>query len=86
MEALIATLLAEYGGVGIVIVCSVLVVAWVAKQWMSVQDKLDEEKEKRLQDHQTFFNAQANSNREVLTGVQTAIQALMDAYKDRGRP
>ena len=85
MEALISTLLAQYGSIGIVIVCSALVIAWVAKQWMNVQEKLDQEKEKRLSDHQTFFTAQANSNREILTGVQTAIQALMDAYKDRGR-
>lgn len=85
MEALIATLLAEYGGIGIVVVCALLVIAWVGNQWMKVQDRLDEEKEKRLQDHQTFFTAQANSNREILTGAQTAIQALMDAYKDRGR-
>lgn len=85
MDALVSTLLAEYGSIGIVLVCSTLVIGWIANQWMKVQDKLDEEKEKRLLDHQTFFTAQANSNREILTGVQTAIQALMDAYKDRGR-
>lgn len=85
MEALIATLLAEYGAIGLVVAGAVLAVGWFAKQWMNVQDKLDQEKEKRLSDHQTFFTAQANSNREILTGVQTAIQALMEAYKDRGR-
>lgn len=85
MEALIATLLAEYGAIGLVVAGAVLAVGWFAKQWMNVQDKLDQEKEKRLSDHQAFFTAQANSNREILTGVQTAIQALMDAYKDRGR-
>lgn len=86
MDVLVAKLLADYGSVGVVIVCAAFVIGWVAKQWMAVQDKLDQEKEKRLSDHQTFFNAQANSNREVLTGVQTAIQALMEAYKDRGKP
>lgn len=85
MDALVTKLLDDYGSIGIVLVCSAFVIMWIANQWMKVQDKLDEEKEKRLQDHQTFFTAQANSNREILTGVQTAIQALMDAYKDRGR-
>lgn len=85
MEAWIAALLTEYGAVGIVVVGSALVIGWLAKQWMNEREKVDQEKEKRLQDHQTFFTAQANSNREILSGVQTAIQALMDAYKDRGR-
>lgn len=86
MDALVTKLLSDYGSIGVVIVIASLVIGWVAKQWLNVQEKLDAEKEKRLADHQTFFTAQANSNREILTGVQTAIQALMEAYKDRGRP
>lgn len=85
MEALIAQLLSNYGGVGVVGVIILLAFAWVTKQWMNERDKVDAEKEKRISDHQTFFTAQASANREVLTGIKTAVETMMDAYRDRGR-
>lgn len=85
MEALIAQLLSNYGGVGIVGVIVLLAFGWVTKQWMNERDKVDAEKEKRINDHQAFFTAQSSANREVLTGIKTAVETMMDAYRDRGR-
>lgn len=85
MEALIAQLLSDYGGVGIVGVMFLLAFVWMAKQWMNERDKVDAEKEKRINDHQAFFTAQSQANREVLTGIKTAVETMMDAYRDRGR-
>lgn len=85
MEALIAQLLSNYGGVGVIGVIVLLAFGWVTKQWMNERDKVDAEKEKRINDHQAFFTAQASANREVLTGIKTAVETMMDAYRDRGR-
>lgn len=85
MESLIAQLLTNYGSVGIVSVLALLAIGWIAKQWMNEREKVDAEKEKRISDHQTFFTAQAAANREVLTGIKTAVETMMDAYRDRGR-
>lgn len=85
MDALISRLLDNYGGVGIVSVLALLAIGWITKQWMNERDKVDAEKEKRITDHQTFFTAQAAANREVLTGIKTAVETMMDAYRDRGR-
>ncbi len=85
MEPAIAKLIADYGPIGILVVVVLGAFGWVTKQWMNERDKVDAEKEKRINDHQTFFTAQAAANREVLTGIKTAVETMMDAYRDRGR-
>lgn len=85
MDSAFTKLSSDYGLLGIIVVLAICAIIFLYKQVLNANDRLLAEKEKRLEEHTKFFTVQADAQKETLNGATKAIQALLDAYRDRSR-
>jgi len=78
----------DLGIAGAVIIVLIGFLGWTVKQWQNERKeyakKLDEEKDARLADAKEFAML-GETTRNAIAANTTAIQAMLEAFKDRKR-
>lgn len=71
----------DTGIVGAFLLLAIVALIWMIRRYIALQAKIDALNDKRLEDHKTFFAAQADATREALMSTQRTLDGNTEHMK-----